>query len=768
MRNLILLIIGSLLLFNGCANLDVAQNAYKKGDYNTTIAIYKAWAKKGFPQAQLKLAQMANNGIIKTSPNFIIKNALSAYNKGYKKAANLLFYNYYKIGNINQAKIWLKYVVFEDMNQQMFDTYLEFIQYHIKNSTLQLEYLKKLKNYALKSHNPKALYALGKFYEDSIFIDLQKSAYYYKLAWQKKYIPAGIKLALLYIYKLKKPKKGINLLQKLADKDNGTSAYNIAIFLLNKMNKELQKLNTPCISFSFTTPKEFFIKKTQAKLFEKMFLKKNIAPWLNYAYKRGYIAGKIKLIAIDLKMKNFNKKNNLSHLNLKEAINYLNQLNFFKAKLLLARIYETYPNLHQLIRAKLIYKEYVNRNKIQAYWHLYQFYKRFYPQNKQKNIYLNYLVKHNFTPAIIEKAYFSILNKHNIEQNLKILQFFAEQKNVLALTYLSSIYAINNQKEKNKKTLQQLCHLTSPINPFLDLKIAKYYLKEKNINKAATIYQYYAQENIAQAAFMLSKIYKTLGNCKKNLYWLKIAKNQGMKQAELTYAKLILSGEIKGNITKALAIIKQYAINNDPISLTLLGDIYKKGIIVKFNPKKAEQYYKKAIALGYTPAYLRLIELYKLINNQGQYNSKIFNLYNKLVKITHSNYVKLQIAQFFFDNKNHQRAYTIILQNRLFHYDQGKYLIYLITGKRKYLNKISISSNPKLLLLHAKQLQNTNRKKALYYAFLAAFNNAHGSSAFILRKLKFFSPSTVREIYKKAKKAYLTKQKYLLLKNGNL
>jgi len=764
MRNLILLIIGNLLLLTGCANLDVAQEAYKKGDYNKTIAIYKEWAKKGFPQAQLKLAQIANKGIIKTSPDFIIKNALNAYNKGYKEAANLLFYNYYKLGKIDKAKVWIKYVIFEKMNQKMIDAYLEFIQYHIKKPSLQFKYIQNLQTYALKFSDIKALYALGKFYENSVFINLQKSAYYYKLAWKQGYIPAGIKLALLYIYKLNKPQKGINLLKKLANKDNGTSAYNIAIFLLNKMNKELQKLNTPCISFSFKTPKEFFIKKIQAKLFEKMFLDKNIAPWLNFAYKKGYIAAKLKLIAIDLEMRNFDKKTNLSHLNLNEAINYLNQLNFFKAKLLLARIYETYPNLHQLLKARLIYEEYVNKDKIQGYWHLYQFYKRFYPQNKQKNIYLNYLVKNNFTPAIIEKAYFSILNKHNVEKNMKILQFFAEQNNILALTYLSSIYAINNQQEKNKKALQKLCHLTSPINPPLDLKIAKYYLKEQNIDKAATIYQYYAQQNIPQAAFMLSKIYKALGECKKNLYWLKISKDQGMKQAELIYAKLVLSGKIEGNITKSLAILTQYATNNDPVSLTFLGDIYKQGIVVKFNPIKAEQYYKKAIALGYTPAYLKLIDLYKLINIYGQYNKKILNLYNELLKKTNSDYIKLQIAQFLFDNKEYKKAYKFILQNKLYRYDQGKYLTYLITGKIQYSNKTitkpKITSDPKLLLVYAKQLEKTNKKEALYYAFLAAFNNINGSSAFIVRELKFFSPSTVRKIYKKAKSDYLKEKKF--------
>jgi len=761
MRNLILIIIGS--LFIGCANLDVAQKAYKNGDYNKTIAIYKAWAKRGFPQAQLKLAQIASNGTIKTSPEFIIKNLLSAYNKGYKKAANLLFYNYYKLGNIQEAKIWLNRLIFDEMNQKTFEAYLNFIQFHIKNPSSQINYIKNLEEYAKTFKNPKALYALGKFYEESIFINLEKSKYYYNLAWQKEYIPAGIKLALLYLYKLNKPKKGLKLLKKIAAKDNGTSAYNIALFLLKRMDKELQKLNTPCISFNFQTPKEFFIKKIKAEMFQKKFLEKNVAPWLNYAYKRGFISGKIKLISLDLKMRNFNKKTNLSHLNLKEAIDYLEQSKLFKAKMVLARIYESYPNLHQLMRAKMIYEQYVNINKTDAYWHLYQFYKRFYPQNKQKDIYLNYLVNHNFTPAIIEKAYFSILNNQNIDNSLKTLKFFAEQNNILALTYLASIDALQNKKEENKKLLQKLCHLTSPINPSLDIKIAKYYIKEKDILKTATIFQYYANKN-PQAAYKLSRIYKVLGEYKKNIYWLKNAKKEGLRQAELTYARLILSGKIEEPATKAIALIKQYAIHNDPVSITLLGDIYKQGIIVPFNPKKAEEYYTKAMNLGYNKAYLKLIDFYNMLNINGQYTKKILLLYNKLLEKTHSDDIKISLAQFLFDTHQYKKAYNIIIKNRLYRYDKGKYLAYLITGDDKYLklNKNHLSNNPQLLLLYAKKIEKTDRKKALYYAFLAAFYDSQGAASFIFRNIRFFSKKTVYQIYNKAKKTYKKQQKYLI------
>src|SRR5690349_14775888 len=50
-------------LLASCADLTTAKNAYQKGDYATARANWVELAKRGFPEAQTKLAEMNMAGI---------------------------------------------------------------------------------------------------------------------------------------------------------------------------------------------------------------------------------------------------------------------------------------------------------------------------------------------------------------------------------------------------------------------------------------------------------------------------------------------------------------------------------------------------------------------------------------------------------------------------------------------------------------------------------------------------------------------------------
>ena len=737
MRNLILFIIGS-ILFLGCANLTVAQKYYQQGEYNKSYKIYNEWAKRGFSNANLKLSSMANSNQISKNSDFVILHAKKAYKNNIKKAANILFETYYKNGDINNSKIWFDKVDLNTMSQNQIKAYITFLFTYINKN--KKNYINKIENFTIQTKNPYFAYQLAKVYETT---NIKKSIKFYKLAYEENFIPAGINLALLYIYKLNKEKKGLKLLQKLANKDNGETAYIIAKYFLAQMDKEIQKLNNPCVSLHFTSPKDFFIKKTKISLYKEKFLKENILPWFNYSYKKGYIPAKLALISLDLDYNNFNTHKTLSNLTLNQAIKTLELSKLFKAKMILARIFETYPNLHRKQIAKQIYSQYIQYNKLDAYWHLYQFEKRFYPNSKEQKWYLQQLLSVKYLPAIIENAY--------INNNKKLLSFYAEQNNTKAITYLASLYSKNPDKTKQKIILDKLCTLTNPINPILDLKIAKLY---KDINKSATIYQYYANQNIPLVQFKLSKLYENLNDCNKSLLWLKKAKSNNLLDAQLKYYSLVLKGKIDDNISVALNFLNQYQDN--PSGLTLLGDIYAQGIYKPFNPKKAISYYKKATNYNYPPAFLHLINIYNKIDINGSLKDKIIATYKKLIQLYPKNIdYKLMLAQYYYDIKENQKAIDIIIKNKLYIKPAGKYLLYALTGelKQNLTTNSKLTQDPNLLLLYAKKTEAIDKNKALYYAFLASLKGNVKAPAYIVKLLKKFnSTKTVDKIYLQAKK----------------
>ncbi len=739
MQNLIFFIIGS--LFFGCANLDVARQAYQEGDYNRSFNIYNKWAEAGFGEANLKLIELASDNDVQKGDNFIINRAPKA---NYKKAANILFVAYLRKQDIPHASIWFKKVDFNTMNQSQFNMYLSFLINYVKKMDIRRAKLEKLEKFAIDSENEKALYALGNFYETALFLNLQKSEKYYQLAYRKNYILAGIKLGLLYIYKLHKSQEGLGLLKKMANKDSGKTAYEIAMYFLQKMDKEIQQMNTPCISFNFDTPKQFFIKKIKVKKYRSLFLKTNIIPWLNYSYKKGYVLAKLKLISLDLQFDNFKTEHTLCKMDLLQTIKFLQSTNMQKAKIILAKIYTTYPNLNRHYQAEIIYKNYIQHNKLVAYWGLYQYYKKFKPNSKEQKFYLNQLVSNNFVPAIVEKAHF--------DKNITTLNYYAKQDNVSALTYLSSIYADNHSKERQIPVLRKLCRLTSPINPSLDIKIAKTY---KDMNKSATIYQYYADNNVSSSQYYLANIYKKLNECNKTIYWLKQSKSGGYLNAQLEYDKLVLDGYIDDDIAQTVTNLQSYS--KDSRVLILLGDLYAKGILTDFNPKKAIKYYKKSIKLGNNDGYIRLIRLYKILDLAGNMKQKIINTYQQLIENSKKDRYKYQImlANYYYSRNSLNRAKQILIKNNLKKYPDGRYLLSVIEGRDIYISADKKTMNSNLLLLYAKKNMPKSKTKALYYAFLSALRGNKNAPTYILYLLKYFvSYNQVMQIYQKAKNTY--------------
>ena len=752
-----------ILIFLGCANLDVAQNEYQKGDVNKSIKIWKKWANAGYAKYNLKLASLAQQGVLKTNDDYIVKNSLKAYNGGYKKAAFILEKFYYKKGNYKKALFWFKR---SDLNlTKSFEIYnmdMNLITNYINSSNEQLYYIQKMEKLAPK--NIAAAYTLGMLYKNPNipFYDIDKSLYYFKIAWEKKYIPAGINEALILIRVKHKLKKGLNLLRKISKEDNGLAAYLIGKYLYKEMNVYMQKINTPCITCSFKTPYEFYEKKLELELFKNKFMWTNVIPWFNYSYKRGYIRGKLQLIAFDIQEHNYLRLpvyKHYSKMDINKTFNYLQSLSgsfkLFAPKMVLAQLVIKYPVLNKYYLAKNIYMQYMDINKTDALWHLY-LYSKLYDTN-EINKYLKPLVKKRFTPALIENAYLNYSTGKDKNNSLRILQFFAKNDNIKALHYLASLYSKgivkNVPKTKVCKLYFKLCKLESPLNIKLDRRIASAYEKILNppeIIKAATIYKFYAQKNDAISQYELANIYSKYNDVNKTMFWLKKAKNNGYKKAEILYARMVLTGMIEGDIKKNLKIfenyVKKYKRTKD---LMFLGDLYMKGDIMDLDPEKAEIYYQMALKEGDYKAYLKLANLYLMTNLANDNYDLIVNNLKEAIKYNIPG-AKIVLSNFYVNNDQNKLALKILKTVDLSKYPTGYYLMYKITGNKFYLNQALKYNIGIALLTYAKSIKND--QKALLYTFRASLCNTQGSSDYsykLMRKIN--NSSLIKKIFNRAK-----------------
>jgi len=737
-------IIGSLLIITGCANRDLARYYLEEGKTKKALNIYKKWAKISNPNANYNLAKFETNESKK------IEFAKNAYYNGKIKAANILENIYFNKKEYKKARYWYERADLNGSSQSDFFTHLSVIKTYPKIKR-QVKELKKIE--LIAKNNIYASYALGKFYSNksNYFYNLHKSAFFYENAYKKGDIKAGIDFALLYIYNLNNEKKGLEILKNLAQK-YPKAGYLIAKAMIKKMNKNIQRLNTPCITCTFKTSYEFFQKKLYLYKYRDAYININVKPWLEYSYKKGYIQSKFYLITLDLNYDKFLTKDTYSGFTLKKAISFLNNFSdkFFKAKMILADIYYKYDFLKMYPFSKQTYIEYANIDKTDAYWHLYQYYKKYESNSPKKDFYLNYLISIKFAPAIIEKAYNDILLNKDVEKNLNILKKYADRNDILALTYYVSILNQKNIGYQSKcKLYEKLCELT-PLNKTTDLKIANLYEINNNIIKAATIYKFYSDLNDSKAAYKLALIYKKLCNKNKFLSYLKKLKNSENNNIKLLYAFEVIKGNIKDNKNEYLNYIISEADSNNTKAITFLAKSYANGYYLEFDPKRAEKYYLKALKLGEKSVIYNMIDMYKNINLKHQYDSKIIDLYKKAVKFKLPN-AEVNLAEFYIQNNNKKTAIPL-LKNNLTN-PKARYLLYKVTGKYFYLKVNKNTKYGKLLLAYAKKIAKYNPRRALFYTFRAALCNTTGSSDFAYLLMKKINYSKIIEnIYNRAKK----------------
>jgi len=755
MLRFIIIIFGSILIFTGCANRDVAQEAYNEGNYQKAYNIWKRWVDAGYFKYDINLINSLNKMGRGQNLEEIKNMALKAYENGAKKAAFVLEDIYIRENNLKTAYEWMQKGDFNLSSLSDFNNHLFLITHYLKNFNEQKKYLEIFENLAEKG-NIAAAYTLGKFYADpsNPFYDIRRSVYFYNIAYDGGNDLAGINLARIYLYQLNKEKEGLDILKKIYQRGNGEAAYEIANFLFKKLNNILKKENTPCIDSSFNSTQEFYLKKEILLTTDEMYLKKIIVPWYKKAYKLGYVNSMLKLINLDIEEGNFNKDYTFSGMNLKEAENFLLSLkNNIRAKLLLAKLYENYPQPDKLSQIESIYIDYMEQNATDAYWRLYKYYKKFKPDSPKINSYLEELKLLHFKPAEIEIAYNEILKGKNISQNIEILKKAANNNNLSAISYLFNLKKKGILKNLNPFIyLVKMCEIT-PINPHLDMKFADYYLNNNNLDKGATILQFYADIGNSNAQYRLSEVYQKICPLSvKRIYWLNKAKSTGNINAIIDYYSLVLNGIIEGDINTAVQILDKYAKAGNAKAAVNLADAYANGIGVKFDPKTAVEYYLLAIKNGDSNVILSLINLYNRINVNDKYDSVIESLYKKAIEYDVKS-ASIQYASYLIKKGKIKKAKRILLNTDLNKEPLARVLLYQITGNKSYLRVTHRLANVGVLLLqHAKDIAKNSKTKALLFAFRAYLCNTPASGKLIYNLMSYINDANViKKIYEKAK-----------------
>jgi TPR repeat protein len=93
--------------------------------------------------------------------------------------------------------------------------------------------------------------------------------------------------------------------------------------------------------------------------------------------------------------------------------------------------------------------------------------------------------------------------------------------------------------------------------------------------------------------------------------WFKRAADQGHPHAQRNYADMLVAGKgVTRDPSLALAYYEKAADADVPEACFVVGEFYRNGNFVPKDDRRAVRAYKKALALGYQPAGVRLRQFY--------------------------------------------------------------------------------------------------------------------------------------------------------------
>ena len=224
--------------------------------------------------------------------------------------------------------------------------------------------------------------------------------------------------------------------------------------------------------------------------------------------------------------------------------------------------------------------------------------------------------------AFIKRELGSVCNKFSsfkvcVEEDIKHLKMLAEQGDAFAQYRLAKMYKEGTGIPENK--FQAFVSMKNsaeqgyiPAQIYLSLYYYDGFGVEQDSKKAFYWFQQAAKKGYPVAQFMLGYIYELGDGVKqdfeKAFYWYQQSINRGYVPALSEQAEMYARGRggITKNPLKALEMQKQAASMGSVSALAYLGDMYREGLGVEQNLKKALEFYYKAAVQGDKPSYNKL------------------------------------------------------------------------------------------------------------------------------------------------------------------
>lgn len=114
----------------------------------------------------------------------------------------------------------------------------------------------------------------------------------------------------------------------------------------------------------------------------------------------------------------------------------------------------------------------------------------------------------------------------------------------------------------------------------------------------------------SEAAFKIALYYCMFGSRDEEVYWLRLAANNGHVSAQYNLAFILDRTNKKENYQETLYWYKKSAESGDEYAQLALAEIYETGRLVPKDPYQAKTWYEKAAFSGSDTAILKLVDIY--------------------------------------------------------------------------------------------------------------------------------------------------------------